>query len=443
MTFLRSASGRAYIFLLILIIGAFSHFKFWNSKPVISWDTTLYYSYLPALFIYDDIKFENPDQKFFDRQFGLEIDDKGNRHIKMTSGLAMLWSPFFFAAHSYALNSDFEADGFSLPYRVAILIANLLYTLLGLWFFRKLLLLFFTEAVTAWTMIIIFTGSNMFYYTLVEPMSHIYSFLLLSLLLLQFFRYLKKPAWQNAVIMGLASGLLVLIRPTNIILLLFPIVVLLFRERKRLKLHISAIVITVLFALLAVSPQILYWHHTTGNLLVYSYGEEGFFFNDPEIFKGLFSYRKGWLVYSPVMIFGLIGLYRLYKKEAALGIAAILTLVAGIYINYSWWCWWYGGSFGSRPMIDFLPIVGFGMAAMITWLLRAKPWVKLPAFGVIFFLCFLSVFMNKQYKSGIIHYDSMSKELFWKQFLIDHYVQGYDEMLDPPDYEAALINQDE
>ena len=93
-------------------------------------------------------------------------------------------------------------------------------------------------------------------------------------------------------------------------------------------------------------------------------------------------------------------------------------------------------------MIDFLPLVAFPIAAVLQYLSRQKVWLRAPAYTVIAFLCVWSVFMNKQYKSQIFHWDSMSKELFWSHFFIDHHVEGHRKMEDPPDYEAAKRNED-
>ena len=71
--------------------------------------------------------------------------------------------------------------------------------------------------------------------------------------------------------------------------------------------------IIIFFAFLVWIPQLLYWKTVTGNYLFYSYADEGFFFLNPQILKGLFSYRNGWLIYSPVMFFALLGIPFLYR----------------------------------------------------------------------------------------------------------------------------------
>ncbi|MBK6283998.1 MAG: hypothetical protein IPF54_16290 [Draconibacterium sp.] len=61
-------------------------------------------------------------------------------------------------------------------------------------------------------------------------------------------------------------------------------------------------------------PQMMYWYSITGHFFVNSYPDEQFFWGNPHFIDGLFSYRKGWLLYTPVMIFALLGIPFLFKK---------------------------------------------------------------------------------------------------------------------------------
>jgi len=120
-------------------------------------------------------------------------------------------------------------------------------------------------------------------------------------------------SWSNSIKLGLLTGLIILVRPSNIVVVLIPLLwgvtgvenfkaklQLFFKNRYRI---ISA----ALVALLVFGLQIIYWKSVTGDLLYYSYGDEGFFFLHPHILDGLLSYRKGWLIYTPVMLFALFG----------------------------------------------------------------------------------------------------------------------------------------
>lgn len=434
-----------YWLLVIVSVFVFSLSRFWDKKPVIDWDMTLYYSYLPALFIYDDLKFEQPTKEWDERHFYMNSDDNGNRYVKMTSGLAIMYSPFFALGHLYASASEIHpADGFSSPYRLALLASSLFFALWGLHFLRRVLERFFSPIVSNLSVILLFVGSNMPHYSFVEPMSHVYNFFLISLILYLSFKFIDKPSFKFAIPIGVLAGLMILIRPTNIIVLLFPVIYLastgsLKHASEWLKYGLTA----AIFGFLALSPQLLYWHYMTGSWIIYSYNDEHFFFLQPHIWDGLFSYRKGWFVYSPLLLFAAVGFIALFKKSKLLFGSSITVLFLGLWVNLSWWCWWYGGGFGARSLIDFLPFMALGLAAFLKWLAQQNRLIKAPIILALSFLSLWSIFMNKQYKSSIIHYDSMSKELFWKQFFKDHYIKDYESYLEHPDYDAAKKGEEE
>jgi len=89
----------------------------------LSWDVFGYYLYLPATFIYDDPGLENPEwmdevmEKYQPSATLYQLVDgvEGKKVIKYTSGLALLYSPFFLIAHWIAPAMGYPADGFSLP----------------------------------------------------------------------------------------------------------------------------------------------------------------------------------------------------------------------------------------------------------------------------------------------------------------------------------------
>ena len=171
--------------------------------------------------------------------------------------------------------------------------------------------------------------------------------------------------------------------------------------------------------------------------MYFSYGDERFYFNDSKIVLGLFSYRKGWLLYTPLMflsIFGLmIGKVDWFKKYR-IGILTLMSLI--IFITFSWWSWFYGGSFGCRPLIDFYALFAISIAAFLTYLFKQKKAVKLASFAIISILIVFSLFQNLQYKNGLIHYSDMTKEAYWMHFLETKPQPGFYESLDNIDNDA-------
>lgn len=440
----KSADQGLYVLLVTACLGVMAYAQVWQHKPVIDWDTTLYYSYLPAIFIYGDLQFEpERNEEWKKRHFFRNTDGEGNEYMKMTAGLAVLYSPFFGLAHLGALLSEATpADGFSAPYRLGLLASSLFFVLWGLHFLRLILRRFFDPWPAGLAVAGIFAGTNLPYYSLVEPMSHGYSFFLVCTLYWSYLKFRDRPQASWGLLFGLLAGLIIWIRPTNVVALLLPALHALLAPGLPWNKLLRALGLSILMAFITVLPQLFYWHEVTGNWLVYSYNEQGFFWSDPEIWKGWFSYRKGWLTYAPILWLALPGWLVLLRKYPRCGGLGLAVLGLASYLTFSWWSWWYGGGYGARPMIEYLPLMALALAALFQYLSQQNLIWRWSIFALGLYLVAWSVFMNKQYYSGIIHYDGMNKELFWRQFWKDHYVQDWNELVQRPDYEKALRNED-
>jgi hypothetical protein len=187
-----------------------------------------------------------------------------------------------------------------------------------------------------------------------------------------------------------------------------------------------------------ITPQLIYWKYVSGSFFFYGYGDEGFFFGDPEFIKGIFSYRKGWLVYTPVMAFSIVGMYFTWKGHRQFFYPVLVFIMLHMYISFSWWCWWYGGGFGQRIMVETYAILALPLAAFFEWLYRRHFAILIPMMLIVGFLVFLNQYQTKQYYWGSIHWDAMSKNAYWYSFLKKKPTDEFYELVEPPDYKAAL-----
>jgi hypothetical protein len=137
------------------------------------------------------------------------------------------------------------------------------------------------------------------------------------------------------------------------------------------------------------------------------------------------------------MLFAIFGLYILYKENRKLFLPVLIFLLVNIYVISSWWCWWFGGGFGSRSFIDSYGIMALPLAAIIAWTLRQKNILKYAILLLIAGTFYLNIFQVTQYKKGFLHYVMMSKESYWAVFLDMSPRQKYWDNLVYPDYEAA------
>lgn len=440
---LSKTTNAVILIIVLLVINANSLWK--KQDKVITWDVLEYYSYLPATFIYNDVtlSFMNDENRNDYWIFWPHKSPTGKYVFKFTMGMSALYSPFFFVAHQYAKVSKYEANGYSSPYKLALLLSSWFFLALSLIFLRKILQRYFKARVIAFTLLLIVLGTNLLFYTGIRSaMSHVYNFALFSIFIYIVIKWYEKPKILFSILIGIIAGLIALIRPSNIIILLFLLFYKInsfkeFPERIRfLFSKYSHILLMILLFLLIWLPQLLYWKSQTAQFFYYTYRDEGFFFNNPQIIKGLFSYRNGWLLYTPLMLFSIIGIYFLFKIKNDFAIPILLFTLLNIYIVTSWWCWWYVG-FGNRAFIDSYAILSIPLAAFITFIFKQKQIIKISSIAIIVFFLLLNIFQTWQFKRGYIQPDSMSKKAYWFLFFNTNPRNAFWGLLNKVDYEKA------
>jgi hypothetical protein len=448
----RSVSFYALIVMVLIAAVMGKNLKKWKDNKIIDNDVISYYAYLPPTFIYHDLSFEftknlPPD---FEGKIWTHKADNGTQTLKMTMGLSVLWAPLFLLAHGFAHLADYPSNGYSTPYSIAILVAAIIYLFIGLWFLRKILLKYFGEWPTTMTLITLVLGTNLLHYVVVEPgMSHVYSFALFNLFLFLCLKWLQEPTYQTTIFTALVAGLLALIRPVNGIVILIPALLIVFSKKsfninklgtkRLLKMILQAGFVFFLMLL----PQLIYWKQITGHWLYYSYNNEGFFFSNPQIINGLFSYRKGWLINTPIMIFAFTGFAFIKEELAILRNSFLVFLILFLYVVFSWWCWWYGGSYGSRPMIDIYGMMAIGLAAFIYKITQTSLWSKISMSVVFVFFIYLNIYQMGQYRTSLLHWDSMTKQAYWEIMFKTQWPADYAQKIKTPDYEKAIKGEKE
>ena len=414
---------------------------------VIIHDVVSYYSYLPSFFIYDDLSLMYSDS--LDPQLKKDyvwygIDENGKRFLKYTMGVAYFYAPFFLIADNYVKLTDWERTGFNMPYKLSVQISSLFFLLLGLYFVSRFLLKYFNQYTVALCLISLALATNLYNYSLRDGgMSHVYSFFLYALYIFLIDSWHSKRISKYLLLIAPVLALMILVRPTHGLAILFLLLwkvdsIKGFSENiKFLFSNYKIILLSILLALLVFLPQLVYWKVFTGNWIFYSYSEEGFFFNDPKILEGLLSFRKGWLIYSPIFIFTCLGLFfkdELFKK---LKFVFYIFILIQLYITFSWWCWWYGGSFGMRTLIDYSVLFTIPMAVVYEKFTRYKV-SSILLILIISGAAYLNIFQTRQYKNFVLHYDSMTYESYKFIWGRKKYDAGVEELLKHPNYPEAM-----
>jgi hypothetical protein len=153
--------------------------------------------------------------------------------------------------------------------------------------------------------------------------------------------------------------------------------------------------------------------------LFYSYGGnagEGFEFLAPPTLKFLFSFRKGWLIYTPIIIFAIAGFYFLVKKNRYVFFALFIYFIVNLYLVSSWSTWWGGETFSQKNVIQSYAILALPMGYFLSALKDSKKLIRIST-GVIFsFLIFLNLFQTWQILYGVLDPSRMTRTYYFRIF---------------------------
>lgn len=412
---------------VVLIVVGFFRWQEVDESPLIMTDGQGYYAYLPATFIYQDYSFGfvwGINDTYYPGETAAKyVNNTPYGPInKYFVGTALMQSPFFLLSHAYATFAGYKTDGYTTPYQIGVGVAGVFYACLGLWFlFGFLQRQGFSDLTASLTSVMVLFGSNLLFYAVYEPgMSHVYSFCTVSAILYFTTGYLDSKRTKSLLGASAALGLTALIRPTNAIVL-FALPALtgswsrFLIELKSLLANRKHVFLLVLvgFAIASIQPSIYFFQ--TGLPFVWPYGEEGFNFLKPEIANVLFSYRRGLFVYSPILLVALFGLILGIRKKPFRNVWLAIFLAVVTWIISSWWMWYYGGSFGHRAFVEYIPFLSLGLALFIQGSLGSR--LKKVVLSLSIPICALTVFQTYQYQKQILPYDEINSKKYWELFL--------------------------
>lgn len=395
-----------------------------GTEATLSWDVSGYYLYLPAALIHQDMKqlsWWGAVEERYNPGPGMGQafqHPSGNYVMKYPMGQALQFLPWFTLAHVFAPLFGYPDDGFSAPYQAAVSWGSLIVALIGLWFLRRVLLVYFSDKTTAAALLCLVFGTNYFEYAGVTgAMTHNWLFTLNTLLIFSTIRFYERPTLAWAAAIGLLTGWAALTRPTEIISALIPLFWAVgswraLRERFGFfRQHFFKITLAGVIAGAVMFLQAAYWKYATGEWIVYSYQEQGFSWLHPHLSDVLFSARAGWLVYSPMMAFGILGMFWLAARPAATPAAAekksvkallpvlLIYCLLSLYITSAWDIWWYGGSLGQRALVQAYPLWTFPLAALIAWV-SERGWRRMVFVPLAAICIYLNLWWSYQAHGG-------------------------------------------
>ncbi len=354
-----------------------------------------YYMYLPAVFVYNGFEHipVNTPQEYKVFRNSNKI---GNR---FTCGVALMMLPFYAFAMLLRLLQGASLDVYySVGIAQSLYLSTCFYGVLGLFYTNGILKNIggIARKARLLTIGILYLGTNLLYYTIKEPlMSHAYSFCIIAAFVYYLPRFLANPTLKSTLRIGLISGLIVLIRPTNIFLMSLYLLyevdnwAALKNRWHLVKKHFGFALLIILEIIAIFSPQMLYWYDISGKLIMNAYQEmhhQHFNFKDPHFWQIFFHPCNGFLIYNPIMILSIIGAVLLIRKRAKNSILFFILFIFHAYICSSWCMWWFGHSYGYRPFIDIYPILAISMSVCINHVVHLKNnIIKYSIFSLFFF----------------------------------------------------------
>lgn len=414
----------------LLLYATFIFFPKWEKhggESPLGWDVSGYYWYLPSMFIYHDLKhqpFSDSILKKYEFTPGNMQSftyKNGNQVLVYSSGMAVMYSPFFAIAHALAKPLGYPADGFSKPYQVSLQLGSLLIALIGMWYFRKLLLIYYSDTVTAIMLLLLVFGTNYLNYAgITNTLTHNWLFTVYVFILLNTIHFYRKPSYKYAIGIGLLTGLAMLTRPTEIVAILIPLLwgmesisVNTIKQRIAFfKAQLNKIVITALCTLAVGSIQVAYWLYVTGKPFIYSYQDKGFSWLHPHLWDYMCSYRSGWITYTPLVIFFFLGIIP-FIKHGKNKVAVLVFFALNLYIVSAWDIWWYGGT-GGRAMIQSYPIIMLPMATLMDEIIKRKV-LLLALTPVLLLAAYINIWFtyNAHKGEGLYEADGMTGDFYW------------------------------
>ena len=359
-------------------------------NPWVRGDGVGYYAYARAMLIDHSLDFRD-DWKSANQSFTMSrIDSNGNilpenftvtGHIQnhFTVGPAILWAPFLIAAHVAvllvdALGAHIPPDGFSWPYLYAMAIGTAVYGFLGLWISFRLARRYFSETSAAIATLGIWFASSLPVYMYFNPSwSHALSAFVVALFLWCWNRTRERRSLLQWIALGLLTGLALDVYYPNFVIILLPglesaavyagITSKLPATKARFAIGNIGYGAGLFFGFLPtlITRWIIYGSGVeTGYVSVYDWS-----WLHPQLLSVMFSSDHGVLSWTPIILFAVLGLFAVVRRDKELGIILLCVVAAFGYFIGAYPTWDGLSSYGNRFFVSLTAIFILGLAGGI------------------------------------------------------------------------------
>lgn len=376
-------------------------------------DEVQYYAWLRSIWFDHDVNFENEYRTFatLNPKSGIaesllqpnRIRTKTNLYGNIAPiGSAILWAPWFIGtdmllrgAHLIGIGQHIPADGYSWPYQRAVSYSSALYACVGLLMVRR-----FTQRwVPSWhstvsTLAFWLATPLVFYMTVQMPFAHGNAFFVSALFVRAWLWQRDNPdRWAPWAAIGATLGGLFLVREQLILFAIIPVVSEVIRVWNMPSAYVSRLarsilhyVICTVALIMVVSPQFLAYMVVNGQPSPASEVSNKLNWCSPHAMDTLIDFdprpepicgvvdepvripawSRGALVWSPILVFGIVGLLMFARAHPSYGIPMVAAFILQIWLNGAFGTTWHlSGAFGFRRYIECTPFFVVGGAYLL------------------------------------------------------------------------------
>ncbi len=363
-------------------------------NPWVRGDGVGYYAFARALLIQHNLDFA-PDYKNANEGFReARLDPTGtpkqefrtaNGHLDnhFTVGPAMLWAPFLLIAHAgvltvRAFGAHVSADGFSLPYLIAMAFGTLVYGFAALLLSYRVACRFVAERWALLATIAIWWASSLPVYMYFNPSwSHAHSAFTVALFFWYWLRTREERKVAQWFVLALLAGLMMNVYYPNalVLVLLIPEALADYRAALQRLNGNSKRVVASLFGchflfcaggLVSLLPTFL-----TRYLLYGGFLETGYIpisrwaWRSPSFLALLFSANHGLFSWTPLLLIATAGLLLFWRRFPTIGIPVICVLMVFYYFMASYPDWAGISSYGNRFFVSLTVFFVLGLATVL------------------------------------------------------------------------------
>lgn len=366
-------------------------------NPYLRGDGNGYYAYLRSAVIDRDLDFENEFRRGDPLFRELYFDERGDVRPSMRAatgrvvnqwavGPAILWLPFFLAAHvlvfvANVFSAGIPADGFAAPYRWLCAIGTACYGWLAIALGYAIAARVTGARAAVLAALAIWWASSLPVYMYFLPF-HVHALSAFAVALFVWYWLDTRShglAPRRWAVWGLTAGLMIDVYYVNALFVLLAAIELVAHRLRAGSSRVSPTAIAIAAfaagALVATAPHFAVKWIVHGWPLATGYRDE-FFWTSPRLWQVGFSAEHGLFLWTPVVLLAIAGLVVQGRRDARVG-GALLAVFVLFYCVVACYQNWHGqSSFGNRFFVSFTAVFVMGTAIAIETTERALGRVK-------------------------------------------------------------------